>query len=65
MPNVVKLTPAVEREDSLERIYRRQRRQLRDLGLIVPPENELFTLDSPLEAKVAFYAWLIGKATAA
>lgn len=65
MATVVKLTPAVEREDSLERSYRRQRRIIRELGLTLPPENELFAADAPLETKVAFYSWLIGKATAA
>jgi hypothetical protein len=56
------MSPVCSRNDLLLRMYVWQRRLIRELGIAVPPEDELFSEDCPLEARVAFYGWVIRQA---
>jgi len=43
----------------LYNIYHDQKRIIRQWGVTIPPERELFEKGCPIEAKVMFFDWLI------
>ncbi|MDP8224209.1 MAG: hypothetical protein P9L99_12675 [Candidatus Lernaella stagnicola] len=63
MSAVIDLTRQANDDFQLERLYRRQTRLIKKLGIVIPPEQELFLDDAPLEVKVQFFSWLIHEAT--
>ncbi len=62
MSAVIDLTRHAEEEARLEKVYRRQKQLIKSAGITIPPEQELFLEGAPLEAKVAFYSWVIHEA---